>query len=124
MIPCDCTETHVPRRLVLTGGPGAGWDTHPRRFVIEATRRRGDRSILTHGRSGGMTTLLSVLSEIPRRPLEIPRTHARRELNLRVWSYGDWYPCCRTTMRGPSSSLLLSSSFGSNRLGCQQDRNS
>jgi len=24
MIPCDCTETHVPRRLVLTGGPGAG----------------------------------------------------------------------------------------------------
>jgi predicted ATPase len=24
MIPCDCTERHVPRRLVLTGGPGAG----------------------------------------------------------------------------------------------------
>jgi predicted ATPase len=24
MIPCDCTETHVPRRIVLTGGPGAG----------------------------------------------------------------------------------------------------
>jgi predicted ATPase len=24
MIPCDCTERHVPRRVVLTGGPGAG----------------------------------------------------------------------------------------------------
>jgi predicted ATPase len=24
MTPCDCTETHVPRRIVLTGGPGAG----------------------------------------------------------------------------------------------------
>src|SRR5580765_5020941 len=24
MIPCDCTETHVPRRIVVTGGPGAG----------------------------------------------------------------------------------------------------
>ena len=24
MIPCDCTETHVPRRVVVTGGPGAG----------------------------------------------------------------------------------------------------
>lgn len=24
MIPCDCTNTHVPRRIVLTGGPGAG----------------------------------------------------------------------------------------------------
>ena len=24
MIPCDCTNTHVPRRVVLTGGPGAG----------------------------------------------------------------------------------------------------
>ena len=24
MIPCDCTERHVPRRLVLTGGSGAG----------------------------------------------------------------------------------------------------
>jgi predicted ATPase len=24
MIPCDCTETHAPRRIVLTGGPGAG----------------------------------------------------------------------------------------------------
>jgi hypothetical protein len=21
MIPCDCTETHVPRRIVVTGGP-------------------------------------------------------------------------------------------------------
>ena len=20
MIPCDCTETHVPRRIVVTGG--------------------------------------------------------------------------------------------------------
>src|SRR6185295_8814559 len=24
MIPCDCTAVHVPRRIVLTGGPGAG----------------------------------------------------------------------------------------------------
>jgi predicted ATPase len=24
MIPCDCTVTHVPRRVVVTGGPGAG----------------------------------------------------------------------------------------------------
>jgi predicted ATPase len=24
MKPCDCTERHVPRRVVLTGGPGAG----------------------------------------------------------------------------------------------------
>ncbi len=24
MNPCDCTKTHVPRRIVLTGGPGAG----------------------------------------------------------------------------------------------------
>src|SRR6185436_5953576 len=24
MIPCDCTESHVRRRLVLSGGPGAG----------------------------------------------------------------------------------------------------
>jgi predicted ATPase len=24
MLPCDCTERHVPRRIVLTGGPGAG----------------------------------------------------------------------------------------------------
>lgn len=24
MIPCDCTQAHVPRRIVLTGGPGAG----------------------------------------------------------------------------------------------------
>ena len=24
MIPCDCTDTHLPRRVVLTGGPGAG----------------------------------------------------------------------------------------------------
>ena len=24
MTVCDCTETHVPRRIVLTGGPGAG----------------------------------------------------------------------------------------------------
>src|SRR5436190_7498276 len=24
MVACDCTETHVPRRIVLTGGPGAG----------------------------------------------------------------------------------------------------
>lgn len=24
MKPCDCTETHQPRRVVLTGGPGAG----------------------------------------------------------------------------------------------------
>lgn len=24
MIACDCTERHVPRRIVLTGGPGAG----------------------------------------------------------------------------------------------------
>lgn len=24
MKPCDCSELHVPRRVVLTGGPGAG----------------------------------------------------------------------------------------------------
>jgi len=24
MIACDCTEPHIPRRIVLTGGPGAG----------------------------------------------------------------------------------------------------
>lgn len=24
MTPCDCTNTHVARRIVLTGGPGAG----------------------------------------------------------------------------------------------------
>jgi len=24
MIPCDCTNTHLARRVVLTGGPGAG----------------------------------------------------------------------------------------------------
>ena len=24
MKPCDCTERHAPRRIVLTGGPGAG----------------------------------------------------------------------------------------------------
>src|SRR5436190_10384815 len=24
MVACDCTETHVARRVVLTGGPGAG----------------------------------------------------------------------------------------------------
>jgi predicted ATPase len=24
MLPCDCTERHVARRVVLTGGPGAG----------------------------------------------------------------------------------------------------
>ncbi len=24
MKPCDCTATHTPRRVVLTGGPGAG----------------------------------------------------------------------------------------------------
>ena len=24
MIPCGCTSAHVPRRIVLTGGPGAG----------------------------------------------------------------------------------------------------
>ena len=24
MKPCDCNERHVPRRVVLTGGPGAG----------------------------------------------------------------------------------------------------
>src|SRR5919201_3663519 len=24
MTPCDCAEIHVPRRIVLTGGPGAG----------------------------------------------------------------------------------------------------
>lgn len=24
MVFCDCTEKHVPRRIVLTGGPGAG----------------------------------------------------------------------------------------------------
>lgn len=24
MKPCDCTATHAPRRVVLTGGPGAG----------------------------------------------------------------------------------------------------
>ncbi len=24
MIDCDCKETHQPRRVVLTGGPGAG----------------------------------------------------------------------------------------------------
>jgi len=24
MKPCDCSERHVPRRVVLTGGPGAG----------------------------------------------------------------------------------------------------
>ena len=24
MLPCDCMEHHVPRRVVLTGGPGAG----------------------------------------------------------------------------------------------------
>jgi hypothetical protein len=24
MKPCDCGDRHVPRRVVLTGGPGAG----------------------------------------------------------------------------------------------------
>ena len=24
MAACGCTETHPPRRIVLTGGPGAG----------------------------------------------------------------------------------------------------
>ena len=24
MLPCDCRERHIPRRVVLTGGPGAG----------------------------------------------------------------------------------------------------
>jgi hypothetical protein len=28
MIPCDCTETHVPRRIVVTGGPGASTWLH------------------------------------------------------------------------------------------------
>ena len=34
MTPCDCTETHVPRRIVLTGGPGAG-----KTAVLELIRR-------------------------------------------------------------------------------------
>lgn len=64
MIPCDGTETHVSRRIVVTGGPGAGktatlelirrssfcnhlqilpesagivWDAHPRRFIVDGT---------------------------------------------------------------------------------------
>lgn len=34
MIPCDCTQVHVPRRVVLTGGPGAG-----KTAVLEMMRR-------------------------------------------------------------------------------------
>ncbi len=34
MVPCDCTERHVPKRIVLTGGPGAG-----KTAVLEMIRR-------------------------------------------------------------------------------------
>ena len=34
MLPCDCTERHVPKRVVLTGGPGAG-----KTAILEMIRR-------------------------------------------------------------------------------------
>lgn len=49
MNPCICHARHDRRRIVLTGGPGAGktavlelilatvWGRHPRRFVVQSS---------------------------------------------------------------------------------------
>ena len=50
MLACECRNVHDRRRVVLTGGPGAGktavlvdakiaqaWERHPRRFVVESS---------------------------------------------------------------------------------------
>lgn len=99
MVSCECASVHVPRRVVLTGGPGAG-----KTAVLELIRQAFCRHVVVLPESAGIL----FGGGFPRGDSDVPRRAAQRAIyfvqrELEAVATG-WHPavilCDRGTVDG------------------------